>query len=67
MRERRAEVRAVDGPVPRGLGRVDVLAAAAVEFDGLFVGDVAKPDGEQRLRLAEDAWAPAEVCFLVLL
>jgi hypothetical protein len=40
VREGGAEVGAVDRAVARGFGRVDVLAAAAVELDGFLVRDV---------------------------
>ena len=40
VRERGAEVGTIDRAVAGGLGRVDVLAAAAVELDGFFVRHV---------------------------
>lgn len=67
VREGRPKVRAVDRAVPRGLGRVDVLAAAAVELDGLLVWYVGQPDGQERLLQAEDARAAPEVASFVLL
>ena len=50
-----------------GFGRVDVFAAAAIELDGLFVGDVCEADGEERLGLAKDPWATTEVGSFVFL
>lgn len=67
MRERSAEVGAVDGTVSRGFRRVDVLASAAVKFYGFFVRDIRKPDGKQGLRLAENAGTAAKVYFFVFL
>jgi hypothetical protein len=67
MRERRPEVRAVDGAVARGLRGVDVFAAAAVELDALFERDVDNSDGKERLGLAQDSGAATEVTALVLL
>ena len=61
MGECRPEVCPVDAAVSRGLGRVDVLAAATVELDGLFVRDVGEADGEEGLGGAEHARAFAEV------
>lgn len=64
--ERRAEVGAVNGAVPVRLGRVDVLAPRAVQFDGLLVGDVRQSDREQVLSIAVDARAAPEVALPVL-
>ena len=66
MREGRAKVGAVDRAVARGLGRVNVLAAAAVELDGFFVRDVRQADGQERLALAEHARASSEIGLSVL-
>ena len=67
VREGGAEVRAVDRAVPRRLRRVDVLAAAAVELDGLLIWYVSQPDGQERLLQAKDARAAPEVASFVLL
>ena len=66
VREGRAEVGAVDRAVARGLGRVDVLAAAAVELDGFLVRDVRQADGEEWLALTEHARASTEIGLFVL-
>ena len=63
--KRGAEIGAVDGGVPRGLGVVDVFAFAAVELYGLDGGEVGEAGGEERVRGAGDAGAFAEVGFLV--
>ena len=67
MGEGGAEVCAVDGAVARGLRGVDILAAAAVELDGLLVGHVCQTDWKQRLGLAQYARAATEISPLVLL
>ena len=66
MREGRAEVCAIDRAVARGLGRVDVFAAAAIELDRFLVRDVRQAHGEERLSLAEHARASSEISLLVL-
>ena len=67
MRKGGAEVRAVDRAVAGGFRRVDVLAAAAIQLDGLFVGNIGETYRKERLRLTEYAWAAAKVCALVFL
>lgn len=64
--ERGAKVRAVDGSVPRRLWVVDILAARAVQLHGLLVRYIGLAHREERVRVAEDAGAFPEVCFLVL-
>ena len=66
VRERRAEVGAVNRRVARRLGRVDVLALCAVQLDALLMRQVREPDREQRVRAAKDARAAAKVALLVL-
>lgn len=61
-----AKVGAVDGGVARGFGVVKVLAAGAVELDGLEVGDIGETHGEQGVRVAVDARAFAKFRLLVL-
>jgi hypothetical protein len=46
MGKSRAKVSAVDCGVSRGLGRIDVLAARAVELDSLLIWDVGEADWE---------------------
>lgn len=65
--ERGAEVGAVDGGVSGGFGVVCILAPRAVELDGLEVGDVGEPEGQQWVGVAHDAWAFPEVGLLVFL
>jgi hypothetical protein len=67
VRERRAEIGAVNGAVAVGFGAVDVFASRAVEFDGFDVGCVAETDGEEGLLVAVDAWATAEIGATVFL
>lgn len=67
MWEGSAEVRSVDGSVTGGFRRVDVFAAAAIEFDGFLVGNVCEADGEERLGLAENTGTSAKVCSFVFL
>ena len=57
MGEGGAEVRAVDRAVARGLGRVDVFAAPAVELDGLLVRDVGQADWEEGVWSVMDSQA----------
>lgn len=66
MRERRAEVRAVDGLVTGGVRGVDVIAAAAVELHGIFEWGVDEADGEEGLTVAQYPRAVAEVATLIL-
>lgn len=61
-----AEVGTVDGRVPGGFGVVRVLAARAVEFDGLEVRDVGETHGEERVGVTHDSGAFPELGFLVL-
>lgn len=61
-----AEVGAVDGGMARGFGVVEVLAAGAVELDGLEVGDVGETHGEQGVRVTVDAGTFAKLGLLVL-
>lgn len=61
MRECGSEVGAINGAVARRLGRVEILAAAAVELDRLLVWDIGHADWEKGLRGAEHARAPSEV------
>ena len=63
--ERGAEVGAVDGGVAGGFGIVQVLAFAAVEFDGLDVREVGHAGREEGVVGAGDAGAFAEVGFFV--
>lgn len=67
MRESRSKIRAVDATVSRRLGRVEVFASRAVQFDGLLVRNVGQTTRKKWLRLAEHARAPAKVRFFVLL
>lgn len=60
-----AEVGTVDGGVPRGFRIVDVFALGAVHLDGLLVGDIGLAHREERMRVADDAGAFAEVGFFV--
>ena len=53
--------------MPRGFGRVNVFASTTIELDGFFVRDVGETDGEERLRLAENARTSAKVRSLVFL
>lgn len=62
--EAAAEVGAVDGRVPRRFGVVDVLALGAEELDRLEARVVGRTEGQQRVRVAHDAWTPAEVALL---
>lgn len=64
--ERGAKVGAVDGGVARGFRVVEVLAAGAVELDGLEVGDVGEAHGEEGVGVAVDARAFAEFGLFVL-
>lgn len=61
-----AEVGAVDGGMARGFGVVEVLAAGAVELDGLEVGDVGETHREQGVRVTVDAGTFAKLGLLVL-
>lgn len=61
-----AEVGAVDSGVAGRLWIIDVLAASAVQLDGLEVGHVGEAHGQQRVGLAHDAGALSEVALLVL-
>lgn len=61
-----AEVGAIDGGVARGFGVVEILAAGAVELDGLEVGDIGEAHGEQGVRVAVDARAFTKFRLLVL-
>lgn len=45
--ERGAKVGAVNGGVARRLGVVNILAACAVELDGLLVGNVREAHGQE--------------------
>lgn len=60
-----AEEGAVDLGVPGRLGIVDVLAAGAVELDGLGVGHVGEAHGQEGVGVAHDARTLAEVAFFV--
>lgn len=62
-----AEVGAIDDGVAGGFRIIEVFAACAVEFYGGGVGDVGLAHGEERLGVAEDAGAFAEVGFFELL
>jgi hypothetical protein len=62
-----AEVGAVDDGVARRLWVVEVFAAGAVELHGGGVCDVGLAHGEERLGLAHDAGALAEVGLFELL
>jgi hypothetical protein len=52
--------------VARGFRVVEVLAAGAVELDGLEVGDVGEAHGEEGVGVAVDARAFAEFGLFVL-
>jgi hypothetical protein len=52
--------------VARGFGVVEVLAAGAVELDGLEVGDIGEAHGEQGVRVTVDAGAFAKLGLFVL-
>lgn len=52
--------------MPRRLGRVEVFAARAVEFDGFLVRQVGEAEGEEGLAVAEDARTPPKVTLFVL-
>ena len=67
MRERSSKVSTIDRAVPRGFGRVNVFASTTIELDGFFVRDVGETDGEERLRLAENARTSPKVRSLVFL
>ena len=60
-----AKVGAVDAAVARGFGVVEVLAFGAVHLHAGFVRDVGLAHGEERVRVADDAWAFAEVGLFV--
>ena len=53
--------------VHRGFRGINVFASTTVELDECFVGDVTETDGEERLRLAENARTSAKVRTLVFL
>ena len=53
--------------VHRGFRGINVFASTTIKLDGFFVGDVGKTDGEERLRLAENARTSAKVRTLVFL
>ncbi len=59
-----AEICAIDGRVPAGFWVVDVLALCAEEFDGLEARVVAWSEGQERVAVAQDTRAAAEVVLL---
>ncbi len=65
--ERGAKVGAVDGRMPRGFRIIEVFAFAAVEFDGLDVGEVGHAGRKEGMVLAHNAGAFAKVAFLIFL
>ena len=53
--------------VHRGCRVINVFASTTIELDGFFVRDIGETDGEERLRLAENARTSAKVRSLVFL
>ena len=49
-----------------GFGIIEIFAFAAVELNGLDIGEVGEASGEEWVRKAGDTGAFAEVGFLVL-
>lgn len=66
VRETRPEVGAVDVGVAGRFRVVEVLALGAVELDGSAGGEVREAGREERVGVAEDPGAFAEVGFFVL-
>ena len=59
------KVGTVNGGVSRGFWIVKIFAFSAVEFHGRCAGYVMLTHWEERLMVAEDAWAFAEVVLLI--
>lgn len=65
--ERGAKVSAIDSGVSGRFWVVEVFAFAAVEFDGLDVGEVGHAGWEERVVLAHNAGTFAKVAFFIFL
>lgn len=65
--KRGAKVSAINGGVSGRFWVIEVFAFAAIEFDGLDVGEVGHAGWEERVVLAHNAGTFAKIAFFIFL